>query len=323
MRLPDWQYYKCRSIFLRISIGGRMRKSFILSAVTTVLAFIASANGQTATQIYSFEASDTPNNLDGFGPNQGGTVFSSTIGATSGTGSLGYSMLSSDTFTGILTQDLPVALNSAETEEINFDLTIPATGQYTGTFADIGIAEFGTNVSQGFSSYPVFTAQGNLRPYQNIDLAPGTYNMSIPLITGVNPLTGEGPVPLSNCFGPDPDTQLTLTGFEFYISKNNDDPLTIYIDNVKAQPLLGDTNDDFQVDSTDLDTVMANMGKTVTGGFADGDFNGDGVVNADDFALYEYGAAQYNFLEYQPLPEPACMAIVGGGVLLAARRRRK
>jgi hypothetical protein len=301
-----------------------MKHSIILSAITAIAGFTTIVRAQTPTLIYSFENGDSPNNLDGFAPNGGGaTVTQSTIGATDGSSSLKFTMVAGAFFSGPLTANIVPALLSPETEAINFDLTIPATGQFTGTFADIGISEFGTDNSE-----PPNTSNDQLQSTpnanKNIDLAPGTYNLTIPLQALDNPITGEGPVPFSSCFGSDPSSQLVaLTGFEIYINKSTDVPLTVYIDNIKAEPLLGDTNDDFNVNSTDLNTVIANFGKTVTGGYADGDFNGDGVVNADDFALFKLGAAEYNFLTFQPLPEPACLAIVGGGfVALAARRRR-
>jgi hypothetical protein len=113
-----------------------------------------------------------------------------------------------------------------------------------------------------------------------------------------------------------------MTDFEFYISKSSDQPLAVYIDNVKAEPLLGDTNDDFSVDNTDLTTLVANLGKHVTGGYADADFNGDGIVNADDVALYQLGVAQYNFLNFQPLPEPALALAAALPLFLFSRRRK-
>lgn len=287
-----------------------------------MMMFAGRCSAQTPTLLYSFENGDSPDNLDGFAANASAVpITQSTIGATNGSYSMDFSQAASDTFTGAITQDLPAALSSPWTEEINFDLTIPATDQFTGTFARIGISEFGINPSQGFTTpYPVqCTAQAE----QNIDLAPGTYNMSIPMQARFNPVTGAGPVTFFSCFGSDPDTQLTLTDFEFFINKSNDQPLTVYIDNVKAQPLLGDTNDDFSVDATDLATVNANLGKTVTGGYADGDFNGDGVVNEDDLALYQLGVVEYNFLNFQTLPEPSGVGLLAAALSAAAIRRHR
>ena len=56
--------------------------------------------------------------------------------------------------------------------------------------------------------------------------------------------------------------------------------------------LLGDTNDDGKIDGADLAALNANMGQSVTDGYAGGDFNGDGVVNGDDFALVYTGIGQ-------------------------------
>ena len=71
-------------------------------------------------------------------------------------------------------------------------------------------------------------------------------------------------------------------------------PLTVFYDNMRLTPkILGDTNGDGIVDTTDLATVQSDMGQTVKWGYANGDFNGDGVVNADDFTLFQLGAADY------------------------------
>lgn len=87
-------------------------------------------------------------------------------------------------------------------------------------------------------------------------------------------------------------------------------------------PLLGDTNGDRVVNSVDLNTLDANLGKSVTGGFNFGDFNGDGVVNQDDVALYQLGVAEYQASE-AAAPEPNFAgAALAMGALAVIRRRR-
>jgi PEP-CTERM motif len=101
--------------------------------------------------------------------------------------------------------------------------------------------------------------------------------------------------------------------------------------------LLGDTNGDGKVDGTDLATLVANMGQSFNNvevnqgatftnvysrGYAIGDFNGDGVVNQDDFALYQLGAAEYT-ASGGLVPEPASIAMIALGSLAVGTRSRR
>jgi beta-glucanase (GH16 family) len=92
-----------------------------------------------------------------------------------------------------------------------------------------------------------------------------------------------------------------------------------YIQYYTAGYLLGDTNNDGLVNSTDLTTLTTNFGKSVMGGFTSGDFNGDGVVNADDLALYELGASE-NIGTSGPVPEPGTLALLALPLILIRRR---
>ena len=65
----------------------------------------------------------------------------------------------------------------------------------------------------------------------------------------------------------------------------------------------------------------ANMGLSVTDGYAGGDFNGDGVVNSDDVALFQLGLASYNASVGNPLPEPAFASVMGLMVIALQRWR--
>jgi hypothetical protein len=81
----------------------------------------------------------------------------------------------------------------------------------------------------------------------------------------------------------------------------------------------GDTNLDGKVDAAD----RANIVLTSAGGtWATGDFNYDGVVNADDFMLFNLGAAVQNRV-LAAVPEPASGLSAAGLFLAALARRRR
>jgi hypothetical protein len=179
-----------------------------------------------ATLLYSFE-----DGAEGFGPNGFPlpAVAPDTVGATQGTGSLLFAMSQPETFSGALTQFVDQAtLLDASTDAITFDLTVVAgDGEYTGSgFARIGIIYFGSIPAQNVFGIPV---QTNAASEQSVDLAPGTYHLTVPLVSTAG-------APMRDAFGNAPGQLTTVTGFEFYINKTNDDAIAVYIDNVRAAP---------------------------------------------------------------------------------------
>ncbi|HWB53663.1 MAG TPA: dockerin type I domain-containing protein [Tepidisphaeraceae bacterium] len=88
-----------------------------------------------------------------------------------------------------------------------------------------------------------------------------------------------------------------------------------------APAVLGDINDDGKVENADLVLLNNEFGQSVNGGYDQGDFNFDGVVNADDIALFQVGAAEYNTGTYV-LPEPAAALPISVVSLLISCRRR-
>jgi autotransporter-associated beta strand protein len=80
-----------------------------------------------------------------------------------------------------------------------------------------------------------------------------------------------------------------------------------------AYTLPGDTNLNGTVDATDLSNLNSRIGWD--------DFNYDGVVNADDYALLMLGAA-YHTPPAIPLPEPTIL-VMGIGVWIISPRRRR
>jgi hypothetical protein len=85
-------------------------------------------------------------------------------------------------------------------------------------------------------------------------------------------------------------------------------------------PILGDADGNGTVDATDLAILQKYLGQSVTGGYANGDFNDDGIVNVDDFALYQEGLAKYN-ASLVSVPEPALLAIFLALPLTLRRKR--
>ena len=312
-----------------------MRKCVVLCAAGAAAVLVGSQSVQAGPPppIYSFETlynnTGSPDPLgtrpDRFHANGGGTTISqATVGVTQGSFSMQFSQVAGATFTGAISELIPPSINDPITTGISFDLTIPET--FVGNFARIGITEFGTNATQGDGQ-----AQTTAEAERDIKLAPGTYNLTIPLIARNNPYTFESNVTFASCFGSDPNTQMTPTGFQFYINKNNTDPLTVYIDNVHVSPdfLDGDANLDNHVDLTDFTILAANFNGTGKV-WAQADFNGDQKVDLTDFTFL---AGNFNKVRGQastgPLgesvPEPASLAgfAVAAVAVLARRARRQ
>jgi len=199
-----------------------MNRSF--ARVVFALTVAAAALPARAQLLYSFE-----DGAQGFTNNGLATVAQDTVGATQGTHSLAFGLGQTATFSGALTENVnPAVLLSPDTTAIAVDVTIPqGTGEYTGTgFANMGISYFGSIPAQNVYGVPV---QTNGASERNLDLAPGTYTLTIPLVS----TTGA---PIRNAFTAGGGQFTDLGGFQFYISKSGDDAMTVYLDNVRAVP---------------------------------------------------------------------------------------
>jgi hypothetical protein len=179
-----------------------------------VLAMVGRAGAQTL--LYSFEGG-----TDGFGPNGGGTVTQDTIGATDGTHSLKETVPAGAFFVGALTGTVPPALNDPTLSAITVDVNVPAN--YAGAFADIGVTIFG-EVGGNFG----YQYQVDPSSEKNVGAA-GQFSFNIPLV-GQNPVTFDP----SNSYAQVQASGFVPTGFEFFVSKSSDAPLTVYYDNVQA-----------------------------------------------------------------------------------------
>ena len=237
------------------------RLAFILIFFGSLTA--ASAAHAADTLAYSFETFQS-GGLDGFQPNGGGSFTSDTIGATDSGHSLKVDLGVADTFVGALTTVINPAPGSAVIgdppgiDHVLFDLTIDSGQEFTGGFSVIGVTVFGMNQAGAF---------GFQRQYRDIEhvegKAAGTYHdLRIDLTDS------EGSHETFNqTFGVQGSgSPLIPTGFEFFFNKSSDAPMTVYIDNVRVGGTAG----------------------------VPGDYNGNGVVDAADYALWRKGGPLVN-----------------------------
>lgn len=208
-------------------------KKILLSIIAAAMIACTSSSAH-ATLAYSFEGGSPP---DGFGPNGGGvTVTQDTIGATDGINSLKASVVGGATFVGALTGNItPPIGNPPGIQSILFDLTIPQGGEFTGGFALIGVTIFGAS-QPDHPGGQLFGLQAQFADFEQIGgKTAGTYPVQIDLASATNQVDfSNGSFnDIFGVVGDGPNVQIP-TGFQFFINKSNDAPLTVYIDNVRA-----------------------------------------------------------------------------------------
>jgi hypothetical protein len=125
-------------------------------------------------------------------------------------------------------------------------------------------------------------------------------------------------------------------GTAYYYFANTKRHLVFYLDGGSAElwkfkttspfvltvptTLMGDANADGLLDAADL-AIMKNGLTNDLSGWINGDFDGDGHVTADDYALFNYSAAQQTANPGGSTPEPAA-AVLLPMMAIAGRRRR-
>lgn len=95
------------------------------------------------------------------------------------------------------------------------------------------------------------------------------------------------------------------------------------VDYARAYRITADATGDGIVNNSDLSLLMSNFNKTVTGGYAAGDFNLDGRVSAEDLAIYDRARAGLTTPAQAPVlvvPEPTTLVVPS---LLALMYRRR
>jgi hypothetical protein len=181
---------------------------------------------------YSFEGS-----TNGFAANGGGTtVAQDTIGATQGTGSLRTSVVAGATFVGALTTNVHPSLGDPPgVNHILFDMTITPGQAFAGTFANIGVTVFGATQPGPGQQFGLPVQFADFEPIGG--KAPGTYNnVRIDLSSATHPTTFQTGRTFNQIFGPNPGApnDIIPTGFQFFINKSGDQPVTVFIDNVRV-----------------------------------------------------------------------------------------
>jgi hypothetical protein len=205
-------------------------KRRLLNVTAILAATLAAGVAHAQVPEYSFEVNDILGRPDTFF-GLGATVTQDVIGATHGAYSMKYAV-GNGGFVGARTETLipPTLGNPPGVNSVLFDMTI--VDAYAGGFADIGVTVFGHALNPGGPG-----TFGNSVQFADTEpiagKAPGTYtNLSISLSNSVGTYRpGES---FNQIFGPVDANDLTVaSAFQFFISKNADVPVTVYIDNVR------------------------------------------------------------------------------------------
>ncbi|MEX2170546.1 MAG: hypothetical protein WD851_14620 [Pirellulales bacterium] len=253
----------------------------LLLAATFGLLFSASKVRAVESLAYSFE-SGTDENPDQFGPNGGGITVAAdtTTGVTLGTYSMKTSLVAGATFAGTLSTDVnptPTGEIIGDPPGIDYvllDLTVAPGDEFPGgegSFAVVGVTIFGASQPDRPGGQQ-FGLQAQFKHEVHIDgLAAGTYHdIRINLADAhTHPLTFVANQSFNEIFGEAGSgaNDVIPSGFQLFLNKTNNLPLTVYFDNVR-------------------------VGTNPPG--VPGDYNGDGAVNAADYTLWRDGGALLN-----------------------------
>jgi hypothetical protein len=261
-----------------------------------------------------------------------GTIFagaSSTVninGPLTNTGSIESAAGATLQFNNTLTNNSSLTVDASGAA--TFSSSINGTGQttVTGSLTTNSITQNSLTISGSVSIRPRSNGGAPSTINQLTFNGTGTLDLSdnsltIPY-TGTSPLTNiqndiasaydkgkwDGPGLTSSAAADRPGTALGVedTGSEIIVQ------YTWY----------GDANLNGVVDSQDVTTVQDNAGKTGVG-WAGGDFNYDGIVNADDFSLLQLGAAEQTGSFPTALPEPSAEMLIVSLAALSLRRRKR
>jgi hypothetical protein len=207
-----------------------MRNGLIRVAATLTVAISVSAV-QAQALVFSFEDA-LPAGPDGFFGLGAAVSQEPTIGVTHGENSMKYEV-GAGGFVGARTETeatIPARLNDPPgVSHVLFDMTI--VDAYAGGFADIGITVFGHALNAPGGAQ--FGHQVQFADTQSIAvLGVGTHtDLRIDLDFSQGPYRfGES---FNDIFGGGPTDLTVASAFQFYISKNVDVPVTVYIDNVR------------------------------------------------------------------------------------------
>jgi PEP-CTERM motif len=212
-----------------------MKCTRLLGAALIGAATLGACSARAEILLYGMETPSGGGSADGFAANGGGVAVSQdTIGTTEESHSLKVSVVGGATFVGALTDNVAAGLTPPlPIQKVYFDYTIAPDDAFTGAFAVVGVTVFGASQPGPDQQ---FGLQAQFAPLVHLDgVAPGTYHGEIDLTGATNPLDFTTDESYNDIFGSGAD-QLIPTGFEFFINKSNDAPVTAYFDNVTLGP---------------------------------------------------------------------------------------
>jgi hypothetical protein len=310
----------------------RSRAWLVALSLALVVICAATVNAQ-ATQVYSFEP-----DLEGFHLNGGGVTVSqetSGLGATSGSNSMKLQYADFSSFAGGLTENIHPAFNDPlGIDFVLFDLTntnrfVPPSPQpgVTPTFANISVTFFGT-----FPTDPDAQIQFLLTEEAVGTFEPGSHEVEIDISNTGGPLGSGGGMYTFTGQTKGYDAWVDLgfvpAGFQIYLNKNGKfgDPTfawTIYIDDIRvgkfSQGVPGDYNGNGTVDAADYALWRK-------GGPLQNEVDTPGTVNAADYTEWRarFGNTSGSGLGAGSVPEPnsVMLLLVVSAVHLLGMRKR-
>jgi hypothetical protein len=144
-------------------------------------------------------------------------------------------MVGGATFVGALTGNVHPSIGDPPgLEYLLFDMTI--TEEFTGGFAVVGVTIFGAS-QPDYPGGQLFGLQAQFADFEHIGgKAPGTYTVRVDLDSATHPLTFDGGQSFNEIFGGFGTgvNDVIPTGFQLFLNKSNDAPLTVYFDNVRT-----------------------------------------------------------------------------------------
>jgi hypothetical protein len=285
----------------------------VLATCIAALPFLGSSSDSIYAQdtlVYSFE-----NDLEGFAANGFGiTVSRDTIGATDGSHSMKVA-ITGPTFVGANTGLLHPAIGDPPgLDHVTFDLTLD-TAFPEGGFAVVGVMVFGVGQDGTAVQLQTGPSEDPALEFHLDGLAPGTYrDITIDMTQFVHPITFHDIV---GTLGSGPN-DVVPTGFQLYFNKTGGlgFPLTVYIDNVRVgttqAAIDGDYNGNGTVDAADFTVWRDNRGLIGGATPAKGDGTLDGNVLDDDYTFWKsrFGnPVGSGLLTANVVPEPSAMVL--------------
>jgi hypothetical protein len=118
-----------------------------------------------------------------------------------------------------------------------FDMTIDPAGAFPGSFAVVGVTIFGAS-QPDYPGGQQFGLQAQFADFEHIGGkgAGTTHTVRIDLNSATHPLTFAGGQSFNEIFGTvgSGPNDVIPTGFQIFLNKSNDSPVTVYIDNIRV-----------------------------------------------------------------------------------------